>query len=284
MSAPWTVSAAGDERQAFRDAASGCDGTLVIAPEFDHILADRCEWVRESACDLFVSAADAIALHVGTSSPLARATGALTAFPRRPRTDREPTACEAFPVVWKPRDGAGSTATYRLDTAFAVASAVARRATEFPGPMVLQEFVPGWAAGVAFLCGPGGYFPLAPAFQILSADGRFKYLGGELPVPPELADRAARLATRAVGCVPGLRGYVGVDLVLGDAADGSGDVAIEINPRLTTSYVGLRARAGFNVAEAMVRGRGGGNAGHVDLEAGPRPLRPGRGDHPRRAG
>jgi predicted ATP-grasp superfamily ATP-dependent carboligase len=50
-----------------------------------------------------------------------------------------------------------------------------------------------------------------------------------------------------------LLGYAGVDLVLGDAADGSGDYAIEINPRLTTSYIGLRAAAGFNVAEAMVR-------------------------------
>jgi predicted ATP-grasp superfamily ATP-dependent carboligase len=52
--------------------------------------------------------------------------------------------------------------------------------------------------------------------------------------------------------VPGLLGYVGVDLVLGDAADGSQDYAIEINPRLTTSYVGLRQLAEFNLAEAML--------------------------------
>jgi len=35
--------------------------------------------------------------------------------------------------------------------------------------------------------------------------------------------------------------------VLGDAADGSGDFAIEINPRLTTSYVGLRALTADNL-------------------------------------
>ena len=47
-------------------------------------------------------------------------------------------------------------------------------------------------------------------------------------------------------------GYVGVDLVLGDNADGNGDRVIEINPRLTTSYVGLRAAAQANLAAAML--------------------------------
>ena len=40
---------------------------------------------------------------------------------------------------------------------------------------------------------------------------------------------------------------------LGDAADGSRDFAIEVNPRLTTSYVGLRALAEFNLADAMLK-------------------------------
>ena len=90
-------------------------------------------------------------------------------------------------------------------------------------------------------------------FQRLSGDGRFSYLGGEIPLPDGLALRAVSLGRRAIDAVPGLMGYVGVDLVLGDATDGSGDFAIEINPRLTTSYVGLRSLADFNLAEAMLR-------------------------------
>ena len=123
--------------------------------------------------------------------------------------------------------------------------------------MILQEFVGGRAASVAFLCGPAGNVPLVPVFQLLSDDGRFKFLGGELPIPSDLAERAVKLAKRAVDCVPGLLGYVGVDLVLGDAADGKRDFAIEINPRLTTSYVGLRALAEFNIAEAMLQAAAG---------------------------
>ncbi|HEV3003063.1 MAG TPA: ATP-grasp domain-containing protein, partial [Pirellulales bacterium] len=47
-------------------------------------------------------------------------------------------------------------------------------------------------------------------------------------------------------------GYLGVDLVLGGPDDGSDDVVIEINPRLTTSYIGLRAACRENLAAAML--------------------------------
>src|SRR5205823_3360911 len=89
---------------------------------------------------------------------------------------------------------------------------------------------------------------LAPAAQHVSNDGRFRYLGGTIPLPAGLAERAIRVAQQTIDCVPGLRGYVGVDIVLGET-----DWLIEINPRLTTSYVGLRALAEGNLAELMVR-------------------------------
>ena len=69
----------------------------------------------------------------------------------------------------------------------------------------------------------------------------------------ELAERATPIATQALKSIPGALGYVGVDLVLGKASDGSEDVVIEINPRLTTSYVGLRAMTEDNLAGAMLR-------------------------------
>ena len=131
-------------------------------------------------------------------------------------------------------------------------TASAAQAFARPGFLV-QEFVPGTAASVAVLVGPAGTVALAPAAQRLSGDGRFRYLGGTLPLPGPLAERAAALARRAVAAVPGLRGYVGVDLVLGEADDGRGDMVIEINPRVTTSYIGLRALAAGNLAAAMLQ-------------------------------
>jgi predicted ATP-grasp superfamily ATP-dependent carboligase len=118
---------------------------------------------------------------------------------------------------------------------------------------VVQPCVPGFPASVAFLLGPWARLVLPPAAQLLSSDGHFHYRGGTVPLLPDPGARAEHLARRAVETVPGLRGYVGVDLVLGPAVDGSADRVIEINPRPTTSYVGLRALAEGNLAEVLLR-------------------------------
>jgi predicted ATP-grasp superfamily ATP-dependent carboligase len=62
-----------------------------------------------------------------------------------------------------------------------------------------------------------------------------------------------RLGQASIAAVAGLQGYVGVDLVLGEPRDGSRDYVIEINPRLTTSYIGLRVFSQTNLAESMLR-------------------------------
>ncbi len=91
-----------------------------------------------------------------------------------------------------------------------------------------------------------------PAEQRLAVDRRVQYLGGRVPLSAPLQDRALRLARDALAWVIGQQGYVGVDLVLGSAADGSADYAIEINPRLTTSYIGLRRLCRDNLAQAWL--------------------------------
>lgn len=224
---------------------------IVIAPESDGILAEqirRLEQKEEEFCGPSLEAVEltsdklALAEHWDERGVPTPDTWVLT----------DPTA-GPFPSVWKPRDGCGSTATIRVDSAWDIqAVRETLRREEFVGELIAQPFVPGRPASVAFLKGPNQLAPLLPTFQRIEP-GRFKYLGGELPIRLDLAERAVRLATRAVDCIPGLRGYVGVDLILGDSPDGSQDFAIEINPRLTTSYVGLRHLADFKLAEAMLR-------------------------------
>lgn len=236
----------------FRENLRKCDISLLIAP--DRELAELVREVEAANVESLNSAESTIRIAACKidMGRLWEETGVLT--PRAmPFLDwfLKPTR---FPIVCKPIHGVGSSSIFTIADENGIQPALRRAESEGENEtsLLLQEWVPGRAASIAFLCGPAGNFPLIPAFQTLSADGRCHYLGGELPIPAALADRAVKLGSRALECLPGLKGYVGVDLVLGEAADGSEDFAIEVNPRLTTSYIGLRAMAGFNLAEAML--------------------------------
>ena len=159
----------------------------------------------------------------------------------------------SFPAVYKPRCGAGSQATFLVNNTAELANSTTKARSEgWHGEMIVQPLVPGLPVSAALLLGPRHQVALPAGSQELSTDGRFRYRGGTLPLHLALSERACRLAWQAVGTIPGLRGYVGVDLVLGDSPDGSQDWVIEINPRLTTAYVGLRRLALSNLAGAMV--------------------------------
>ena len=151
-----------------------------------------------------------------------------------------------YPVVIKPRDGAGSKDVWLCPPQCSVCG--------FKKP-----FSP-WPRGAILsgrcrelpLCGPNGVLPMPACGQRLSDDGRFRYLGGSCPLEPVFAWRAESLAAKAIASLPKPLGYIGVDLVLGHDPNGQADVVIEINPRLTTSYAGLRAVAESNLAAAML--------------------------------
>jgi predicted ATP-grasp superfamily ATP-dependent carboligase len=231
--------------------AEGSDYALVVAPEFDGVLADLCRAVRRSAGRLVGPDVESLQVTADKLELYSHWSGRHISTPHTVPILQWPLW--KSPVVFKPQFGAGSFATRLVPTGGDVAAGVRDAVGEYPGRLIAQDFVPGRPASVAFLVGPVQTVPLLPAYQLLSSDGRFRYEGGELPIPPELAERAVSLGRRAIDCVPGLLGYVGVDLVLRDAADESQDYAIEINPRLTTSYIGLRELADFNLAEAVLR-------------------------------
>lgn len=241
------------ERDAFRACAAHADATLVIAPEFDNLLLERSRWVLEAGSRLLGSLPMAIEL-AGDKAELARHWQS-----RGMRTPSTEMACPQAPAIsgppWvcKPRHGAGSQATFLVRDLADWPAVFTRACAEWPASGFLaQTYVPGLAASMAFLLGPGRCIPLRVAEQSLSDDGRFTYRGGRLPLPASLHDRAVRLAETAMQGVDGLQGYVGVDLILGAAVDGSEDYAIEINPRLTTSYIGLRRLCRDNLAQAWL--------------------------------
>jgi tyramine---L-glutamate ligase len=233
----------GDE---FERLASEADATILIAPEFDGILLAAAK--RVTAADGRLASPSPEFVRIASSKQrtceiLAAAGVPVPSGMMIEPDDTLPVDFE-YPAVLKPIDGAGSQDTY-------VVSGPHDSPPAYAWPRRLERFVPGLAASVSLVCGANSRLALMPCRQRISDDGRLMYLGGALPLSAGLAERATELAEHALDALPKTIGYVGVDLVLGGDPHGHEDAVIEINPRLTTSYVGLRAAARSNLAEAM---------------------------------
>jgi tyramine---L-glutamate ligase len=153
----------------------------------------------------------------------------------------------AYPAVLKPRVGAGS-----MDTRYLADWHAASRCGRVADAMRLEQFHAGRPASVSVLCGPSRRFALPACWQTISDDGRLAYLGGIAPVGKAFCQRAHTLALQVLDALPATVGYVGVDLILGLDPSGCDDVVLEVNPRVTTSYVGLRRLCRGNLAGMMV--------------------------------
>jgi predicted ATP-grasp superfamily ATP-dependent carboligase len=101
---------------------------------------------------------------------------------------------------------------------------------------LLQSFVPGVPMSASFLVGENARpWLIAVGIQrVPIRDGRFEYQGGSLPAPTRCPEAQIRPAIEAIA---GLRGFVGVDFIWDP--DQQHATILEINPRPTTSYVGL---------------------------------------------
>ncbi len=162
-------------------------------------------------------------------------------------------AAEARRWVVKPDDGAGSVATRvhanRLGAEADLAGRHARGESA-----CLEPWIDGEALSLSMLCELGQAELLSVNRQKVAAlpGGLLRYDGVEIDVLPRSSARwrgFATLASRVAGALPGLRGFVGIDVV---AAERHGPVLIEINPRLTCAYVGLSERLQRNLAREVL--------------------------------
>jgi predicted ATP-grasp superfamily ATP-dependent carboligase len=215
------------------DLAREADYTLLIAPETMGILAGLTRDLERAGARLLGSSPEAVEL-TGDKARLADWLEAHDIATPRTRTvvpaDGLPEGF-AYPAVLKPVDGAGS-----IDTFFvADFTRLPEAARRLPSAL-LQTFHPGVSMSASFLVyGRSAVALIGTGRQAVDiAEGRFRYLGGVLPIPCPEAEPILR---RAIGSVPGLRGFVGVDFLWDPARCEA--VVLEINPRPTTSIVGL---------------------------------------------
>jgi tyramine---L-glutamate ligase len=220
--------------------AAAHDAVWLVAPETDGLLAQLqsvVEPARWLGCD---AAAIALASSKRATTERLAARGVLTplAFVDDPAVRR---------WVSKPDDGAGAVNTH----VHADLSAARDRAS---GNDVIEPWVEGAAMSLSLLCRRGHAELLSVNRQQIAIDAQGQVSFDGVAIDPEASSgtrRAAfeQVARDVVQAIPGLHGFVGIDLVWHEAR---GPVVIEVNPRVTCAYVGLSAALGRNLAAELL--------------------------------
>jgi len=234
-------------REFVRAMARAHDLVWVIAPETDSVLATLAaavppeQWIGCDRSAIAVASSKTL-----TARHLAQSGIAATHIWQPGDT----VTAERWVV--KPDDGAG-TADTQLFTSFEPAARELRKRAEFGQVAVLEPWVEGAAISASLLCGPLGAEVLAINHQHIDVDerGQVAFRGVNIDVVDRanpLGRQVEDVALQVARALPGLRGFVGCDLV----AAPQGPVVIEVNPRLTTAYVGLSRRLARNLARDVL--------------------------------
>ncbi|HWE38579.1 MAG TPA: ATP-grasp domain-containing protein [Isosphaeraceae bacterium] len=231
---PWETVRVGPGREleAFGRLAAEADDTLLIAPETGGTLRDRAALLDLVGGRSLGSTPAAIAL-AGDKFRLGRLLDDLgIATPETVRVVPAEGLPDSFPypAVLKPIDGAGACHTYLVTGP----GHLPPGAVELP-EAILQPYLPGVPLSASVLVGSDGHVtPIGIGTQHIHINNfSFLYEGGTVPNHDESFDDLLP----ALAAVPGLRGWVGVDYLR--EGPGGRAVVLDINPRPTTSVVGL---------------------------------------------
>lgn len=242
-----TAPRSGEPAVAFvRRVAAEHDRVWAVAPESGSLLASLHETVGASrwiGCD--VAAIRVASSKCATLAALAR--------------HGVPTPLAFVPDhrgrwVVKPDDGAGALDTV-VHPGLASAHADLHRRWRIPESATLEPFVEGTPLSISMLARSGAAEAIAFNRQEvdIAGDGTVTYRGVRHHAIDQSRDpRAPRLhavAQAVVRALPGLRGFVGIDLVWHLQR---GPVVIEVNPRVTCAYVGLSATLKRNLAAEIL--------------------------------
>lgn len=159
---------------------------------------------------------------------------------------RETAEKIGFPLVIKPIDGVGCEGVRLIRDIHALLLTLEEHRFH-ENQLLLQRYITGQHISASLLLATNNTACLSLNKQSIKIGTTFTYQGGEVPFICGQHDEAIALAKKAVTLIPGLKGYVGVDMLIND----EGCFLIEINPRLTSSYIGLRQVVNVNLAEAI---------------------------------
>lgn len=261
-----------DWRELWRYCLAEADAVLPIAPESDGVLEALCRDVENAGKLLLNSDASSVAVAASKYQTLSVLNDAGVATVATHRANA-PQLETAGALVVKPDNGVGCQGIHLLLGTQALGNFMAT--CDEPENWLVQPYVEGVAASLSLLVGPDCVCLLGRNLQrVVQVDDTFLLLGCVVNGLDYDSEPLVELAKQVCASIPGLFGYIGIDLVITE----HGPVVLEVNPRLTTSYVGLSRSTGENIAalilnlaansSAITPEALAGSSVHIDLELG----------------
>ena len=238
----------------------GCDAALLIGPETDGILRELTKIIALSSaknlgCNqpavnvasskyaTFQALKTANILTISTHAASTYITSSLNA---------DESISNGYVV--KPDDGAGCDDTFYFQNKGMLREWLNLNVDKL-ARYIVQPYQTGMAASISVLCKDGEAWVLSGNQQKVAIKSNqssqaevFQYHGSVVNALTHYNAAFVRLADRIAKAIPGLNGYIGIDVIIDDEAI----YVVEINPRITTSYIALHESLACNPAELLL--------------------------------
>lgn len=244
----YKVSSPSEFQQLWLQNLKSCDAIFIIAPETDNVLAE----LQQQAIDL-----DKTILGCQPSA-IALASNKLICDQQLNRHNiTTPKSCLASNwlqqqfihsdgYIVKPIDGAGCIDTLIFDSILELEQYLVQQTPDVLQHYIIQAYQQGTSASLSLLMSEDDILVLAINQQKISREyNKLIFNGCEVNgINPLIfsTSQALSLVQQIQNAIPGLWGFIGIDLILTEQKA----TVVDINPRLTTSYVGLKQSIAIN--------------------------------------
>ncbi|MFX1519604.1 MAG: ATP-grasp domain-containing protein [Promethearchaeota archaeon] len=238
------------------------DAILIIAPEFSGISYDLRKLTEQLGIPLLDSSSEAtkatsnkvqtedILKKRGVSVPET----VICKFSEDLENIKEKVEEIGYPLIFKPIDGVGCGGLSLVTQEKQISEAILDiKQNSTLNRFIVQKYIEGTPASIN--CISNGEYALPVSFnaQFVTFNSligeKSEYEGGFTPFHHKLEEKAKKVIIHFPKYFSGLLGYFGVDLIFTE----DDVVFIEINPRITTSFIGARAAIRENIMNMVIK-------------------------------